>query len=395
MRKGSRIAVVLLVVTILSITQAKVLAQGDSSYLEDTSSIEYLKAKVIGVEDMVEQVDGSYDYTIESQLVEAEITQGQHQGTIIKTISYKSGNPGYDLDIEPGDRVILWAEVSEDMIVDASVFSFDRSSYLKWLVVAFMAMLLLIGGVTGLKTWLTLGITGLGIVYILLPAFLKGYDPIIVTVLGSIIISCVTLGIVGGINKKTLTAIIGTTGGVLVAGLTAMLVGLAANLSGYGSEEAAMLSSMPYDVPFNLQRLLFAGMMIGALGAVMDVAMSVASSMEEVSLMQPEITPGQLLSSGLRVGRDVMGTMSNTLILAYTGGSIPLLLIFLAYKTPVIKIVSFDHIATEIVKALAGSIGLIAAIPITALAGSRLCPRGASDRGRLNQGIRSHSSKRG
>ena len=98
---------VLLVVTILSITQAKVLAQGDSSYLEDTSSIEYLKAKVIGVEDMVEQVDGSYDYTIESQLVEAEITQGQHQGTIIKTISYKSGNPGYDLDIEPGIVILL------------------------------------------------------------------------------------------------------------------------------------------------------------------------------------------------------------------------------------------------------------------------------------------------
>ncbi len=113
-------------------------------------------------------------------------------------------------------------------------------------------------------------------------------------------------------------------------------------------------------------------MIIGALGAVMDVAMSIASSMEEVMPAGPRITQEQLLCSGLKIGRDIMGTMSNTLILAYTGGSIPLLLLFLAYETSLMEIVSFDYIATEIVKALAGSIGLIVAMPITAILGSHL-----------------------
>jgi len=149
-------------------------------------------------------------------------------------------------------------------------------------------------------------------------------------------------------------------------------MGSAARLTGFGTEEAAMLLYIPQEIQFDFRGLLFSGMIIGALGAVMDVAMSIASAMDEVTLARPRITHDVLLRSGLRVGRNIMGTMSNTLILAYAGGSIPLLLLFAAYGTPMIQIVNFDHIATEVVKAFAGSIGLIAAIPITAVSGSRL-----------------------
>ena len=121
-----------------------------------------------------------------------------------------------------------------------------------------MAALVIVGGLAGLKTWLTLGFTGLGIIYILLPAFLKGYDPIPITILGCMVIASLTFAIVGGINRKTMTAMIGTVGGVVVAGVTAMVTGFAINLTGYGTEEAAMLSSMA-DVPFNLKNFCLQG----------------------------------------------------------------------------------------------------------------------------------------
>lgn len=313
-----------------------------------------------------------HGFDVESELITVELTSAPYKGRVIQSTSIKSGNPAYDFDVKPGDRVVMWAEVHNGEIVEAHVFSPDRGRCLKWLVAGFMAALLLVGGLAGVKTLLTLGVTGLAIVYVLLPALIRGHDPIIVTVLVSTAVTIVTIAAVGGASKKILTAIIGTTGGVLVAGLIALAVGSAARLTGFGTEEAAMLLYVPQGIQFDFRRLLFSGMIIGALGAVMDVAMSVASSMEEVTLARARITQSELLQSGLRVGRDVMGTMSNTLILAYTGGAIPLLLLFLAYGTPMIQIANFDHIATEVVKAFAGSIGLIAAVPITAIAGSRL-----------------------
>lgn len=336
----------------------------------------FLKARVISVEtvrDNTPVFDGfDHGFDVESELITVELTSAPYKGRVVLSTSIKSGNPAYDFDVKPGDRVVMWAEVHNGEIVEAHVFSPDRGRCLKWLVAGFMAALLLVGGLAGVKTLLTLGVTGLAIVYVLLPALIRGHDPIIVTVLVSTAVTIVTIAAVGGASKKTLTAIIGTTGGVLVAGLIALAVGSAARLTGFGTEEAAMLLYVPQGIQFDFRRLLFSGMIIGALGAVMDVAMSVASSMEEVTLARARITQSELLQSGLRVGRDVMGTMSNTLILAYTGGAIPLLLLFLAYGTPMIQIANFDHIATEVVKAFAGSIGLIAAVPITAIAGSRL-----------------------
>lgn len=368
------LSALLVLSALLAVPGGSALAQSDA----DTDL--FLKARVISVEairDDSSVFDGfDHGLDVESELITVELTSAPYKGQVVQSASIKSGNPAYDFDVKPGDRVVMWAEVCDGDIVEAHVFSPDRGRCLKWLVAGFMAALLLVGGLTGAKTLFTLGVTGLAIAYALLPALIRGYDPIIVTVLVSTAITIITIAAVGGVSRKALTAIIGTTSGVLIAGLIALAVGSAARLTGFGTEEAAMLLYIPQEIQFDFRRLLFSGMIIGALGAVMDVAMSVASSMEEVTLVRPRVTQGQLLQSGLRVGRDVMGTMSNTLILAYTGGAIPLLLLFMAYGTPMIQIVNFDHIATEVVKAFAGSIGLIAAIPITAITGSRLLKPG-------------------
>jgi len=157
-------------------------------------------------------------------------------------------------------------------------------------------------------------------------------------------------------------------------------------LSGLSHEETQLLLYIPQGIEFNFKGLLFAGIVIGALGAVMDVGMSVASSMFEIKAVSPQISRGDLFRSGMNVGRDIMGTMTNTLILAYLGSSTPLLLLFYAYQISPERILNLDTIVTELVRAFSGSIGLISAIPLTALIATFLVGReeGSEETSKLN-----------
>ena len=136
--------------------------------------------------------------------------------------------------------------------------------------------------------------------------------------------------------------------------------------------EAMMLAYIPQEVNFDFRSLLFSGIILGSLGAVMDVGMSISSAIEEIYNANSNITRKDLFTSGMNVGKDIMGTMTNTLILAYTGSSIPILLLFMAYETSMIKILNLDIIATEVIRSLAGSIGLVLTIPLTAFIASVL-----------------------
>jgi len=200
---------------------------------------------------------------------------------------------------------------------------------------------------------------------VMLPLILNGFDPIGVSSLSAALITVLTFGIVSGLNIKSFSAAFGTLCGVLSASVIAYVTGSLANLTGLSSDEATMLVYIPQNIHFDFMGLLFAGIIIGTLGAVMDVAMSISSAMYEMKFLNPDITPGKLVKSGFNIGRDIMGTMTNTLILAYTGSSIFLMLVFLAYKTPLIRIINMDVIATEIIRATAGSIGIILSIPAT------------------------------
>jgi uncharacterized membrane protein len=298
---------------------------------------------------------GGQGFITERQLVRVEITSGRFRGRTIEVEHFKSGHPVYDIDVTPGDRVVLLVELDGEEIGTAFIESPQRDPYMLYLAAAFIFILVAAGGVKGAKAALSLVLIVLIVVKVLLPLLLRGYSPILLTTIIAAVVSALGLVIVSGPTRKTLTAITGTTGGVLIAGILAMQAGMAARLTGLSAEEAQMLMFIPQGIQFDYRGLLFAGIIIGALGAVMDVGMSVA-----------------LFRSGMNVGRDVMGTMSNTLILAYTGSAIPLLLLFMAYDTPLIRIANLDLIATEVVRALAGSIGLILAIPITAVAGAYL-----------------------
>lgn len=303
----------------------------------------------------------------DTMLVKIKVLTGQYKGEVFEIIHNLTGDLRFDIDVKKGDRVLVAVDRLEDGNIELSIVEYARASYILWVSLIFIGLILLIGRFKGLKTVLTLLLTIVLILKGLIPGLLAGYNPILLTILIAFVITLVTILAVSGINRKSYAAITGVLGGVFAAGLIAYLIGSKVKLTGLSSEEAVMLMYIPQNIDFDFKGLLFSGIIMGALGAVMDVGMSIASSMEEIKRADPSMATKDLIVSGMNVGKDIMGTMSNTLILAYTGSSIPLLLLFTAYGEDFSKIINLDLIATEIIRALVGSIGLVLCIPITAL----------------------------
>jgi len=237
-------------------------------------------------------------------------------------------------------------------------------------------VLIVVGGKKGLRSLFALALTILIIFFVLFPLMLWGFNPLPTAIAISGVISLLVFWIVGGRTAKSLSAAIGTLFGVAIAGVLATVAGKMIHLTGLSSEESKMLL-YSLNMKINFQGLLFSGILIGALGAVMDVGMSIASAIDEVRKVHPEANFTNLFNAGMNVGRDVMGTMSNTLILAYTGSALPLLLLFIAGDIPLTKIINLELVAEEIARALAGSIGLALCIPATALVAAAMYTRRA------------------
>jgi uncharacterized membrane protein len=209
---------------------------------------------------------------------------------------------------------------------------------------------------------------------------LQGYDPLLTSAGICTCAAMATILAVGGFSKKSVAALAGTVCGVLIAGVAAHLVIASAPLTGLASEEAQILrGSVLSQPPVFFAGLLAASMLIGALGVIMDVAISVASSVRELSIADPALTAKDLYSRGMNVGKDIMGSMTTTLILAYAGGALPLLL--LMAREPSIKFLNLDLVATEVASALTGSLGLVWTIPATALVASKLMAGSGNGRG--------------
>ncbi|MCK9443387.1 MAG: YibE/F family protein [Tissierellaceae bacterium] len=351
---------ILVVVLVLSLTST---GFADDEYYDPIM----VKAVVLEAGEAVTE-EGMYE-GIKVQHVKVKITSGIYKGMVLDLDNHMSDNIVYDIVVKEKDKVIVVID-DEDNLSDAYISDFQRSNYIFYLVGIFVILILAIGKIKGLKSVISLGLTVASVFYILLPMLLKGANPIPVSIAIAIGVTVVTILLVSGVNYKSVAAILGTSSGVLVAGIISYYIGSKAHLTGLNSEEASMLMYIPQNITFNFRNLLFAGIILGALGAVMDVGMSIASAIDEIHNANNKLTTKDLFKSGMNVGKDIMGTMTNTLILAYTGSSIPLLLLFSAYEASLIKVLNLDIIATEAVRSLAGSIGLVLTIPITALISS-------------------------
>lgn len=295
------------------------------------------------------------------------LTSGEESGKEVESLIYSMEKPGFEIYPNVGDKIIV--AISQDLSRKTyNVADYDRFSYVYYLIGAFVLSLLMLGGRVGLKSIFVVFFAIFIILQGMIPLILQYHmNIILVTLLISALIAAVTQITVSGWNAKTAGAILGTVGGVTVAGLLAYACIVFMHLTGLDSEEAIMLK-VTYLASVDFSQVLFAGVVLGALGAVMDVAISIASAQYEIKTSCPQMGFKELFTSGINVGRDVMGTMSNTLILAYMGSSLPLVLLLSAQNNvPFLRIMNLNLIVTEFARALTGSIGLICSIPLTAL----------------------------
>jgi Predicted multitransmembrane protein len=348
----------------------------------------YEQSNEILVKGIVLEVKQSTDSLIEEQKpyikgqqsVKVKITEGQYKDRIFDTVKLKTGYTAYDFDVFTGDKLILNLDIVNEEIEAVNIAQFDRQSTINYLFYLFIIALIVVGGWRGFKSIISLGLTGVAVVKILIPAILAGKSPVFTAIIISAGVTAATFLLVSGFNFKSLAAILGTVMGTIMASVIAGITITQARLTELATEEGAMLLGLSQANVIDFKGLLLAGIIVGALGAIMDVGITVSSTVCELKTISPELGMWQLMKSGLNVGRDIIGTMANTLILAYAGGSLSLILIIMGNQIPFVKIVNLELFTNEIVRALTGSIGLFFAIPCTALISGFLFSFKAGDR---------------
>ncbi len=332
----------------------------EKASLISTEGQSYEKAQVVEVtKDNLAEDGNRYG----EQKVILKINSGSLKGQEVEAVS-PSGTL-FGATCKPGMPVIAIVSVTENNNV-VTVYSQDRSIAIYTFVLFFTLVVCLIGGKKGVKAVISLAFTVISIFGLLFPLIYKGYSPITVTILLCMVATVFTMLMISGWTRKTLAAVIGTTCGVTAAGISALIFGHFAGISGYNVPDIETLNYVAQYTPIRIGGLLFAGIIISSLGAVMDVGMSMASAIQEIYEANPEVGRKKLFMSGIHVGRDMMGTMTNTLILAYVGGAITTLIINYAYNLSYNQLLNSYNIGIEIMQGLAGSLGVVLTVPLTA-----------------------------
>ena len=324
---------------------------------------EYVKAVVTESSSENLQTGTGEDFG-SSQEVTLLIKSGSHKGEYVE--AYSLNGYLYGADCEVGTKVIV--KLSEyDGQVSASVYNYDREFEIVVLILLFLGMMWFVGGKKGINSIVALVFTVIVVIMLYIPLMYIGVSPFLAAVISVILITVITHILIADLQMKSISAMLGTICGVVVAGIIALLFGKAANVNGYNVDEIETLMYIGQNSKLNIGGMLFSGILISSLGAVMDVAMSVSSALNEIQLNRPDISGRELFKSGINIGRDMIGTMSNTLILAYVGSSINLVMIIYAYSYEMHQVMNMYSIAIEIMSGIAGTMGIILTVPFTSM----------------------------
>ncbi|MEL4861686.1 YibE/F family protein [Pseudoflavonifractor phocaeensis] len=298
------------------------------------------------------------------QKVLVKMTTGIRAGQELETTS--SSGYLFGAGCTVGMRVVVIQSVAGDSTITA-VYSVDRGGVLLLFAGLYLLALCLVGGKQGVKGALGLLFTFLCILFVYLPMVYRGWSPFWTAVFVCAVTTVVTLWLIGGPSRKTAVAVGGTVAGVVIAGAAASLFSAASGITGWNVSDIESLMTLANAGDVQVGGLLFSGLLISALGAVMDVAMSIASSIQEVYAQNPALSRLELFRAGMRVGRDLMGTDSNTLILAFAGSSASMLVLNYAYDLPLLQVVNSNNIGIAVMQGLSGSFGIVLAVPVTVL----------------------------
>lgn len=383
-RKKKRITQIVYIITILISVLCiwfgnhLVLRNGWFKGIDDSAivPVEARVEKVVSRNDDSYSMDGVTNIKSVQVNFSAKILSGDQKG---KTVDAFQTNDSFmaqtTKEVEVGDKIVLYYMTEGDSDIHWAFGEYVRIDKLAILCAVFFLFLLIFGRKKGFNTIISLVFTALAVFAVFVPSILSGYNIYLMSILTCVFTTVMTLLIVNGPDSKSLAAAVGCVGGVLLAGLLTLVMDQVLGLTGVIDENSVYLQFLDVNHPIDLKAITFAAIILGALGAIMDVAMSIASSIREISLHAEHPTFKSLMKSGMTIGRDIMGTMSNTLVLAYIGSSLSVVVLLIAYNSSLIALLNKEMLVVEIMQTLVGSIGILFTIPLTSMFSSFLYMR--------------------
>ena len=359
-KKAVRYLIYLLLVCVFAVFVIK-LNQVEKTELVVRTGQTFEKAKVVKVLEDNLQENGT---RVGEQKVRVHMLTGERKGQDLDITS--SSGYLFGAACKPGMKVIVMQSVAGDSTV-ASVYTQDREGIIYIFAIIYLLALCLIGGKQGIKGCLGLIFTFFCVIFVYLPLVYLKFSPFWTAVFVCFITTLVTMYLIGGPTRKTCAATLGTLAGVVLAGISAWCFSKASGITGFNVSDIETLMTLWNTNRIQVGGLLFSGLLISCLGAVMDVAMSISSAIDEIYRQNTSLTRKELFKAGLRVGRDMMGTDSNTLILAFAGSSVSTLLLDYSYDLPYQQIINSNNIGIAIMQGLAGSFGIVLSVPFTVL----------------------------
>lgn len=353
------------VLAIFIVVMSKKVFVYKSPFSDVRRNLQYEVAKVISIS----KEDVTKDPTVPtvfigSQELKIELLTGDYAG---QQFEFKNSlSRLYSVYTKTNMKIIVNYNVVDSKVTNLFVYSYKRSNVVYGMIALFFAMLILIGKLKGFKSVVAIVFSAVLIFFYMMPSILSGHNAVISATVTAILIIIVSLFLIGGYNNKTYTAVIGTTAGVVIAGLIFTAAAHMAHLSGLTSENMEDMLLISESYKFNVKGVMYAAVLIASLGATMDIGISIASSIFEMFEVNPKLDKSRLFKSGMNVGKDVIGTMSNTLILAFVGSSLTLLIIIMAANMTYLQAANLDILCTEIITGIAGSIAIVLTVPLTA-----------------------------
>ena len=339
--------------------------RGDSYRRFATDTLRYQKGTVVEV--VSEELSESPQKT-GNLLGLQEVTVRLSGGEVVPIHNYLTDT--HNILLNEGDSAIICVDAPKDAAPSYSGYQDDRTVGLVALTAMFFSLMLLIGGRKGFDALLSLVFSGVFLICVVLPLLYNGVSPILIGFITVLLLTLVTLLLLHGVTKECLLGIGVTLLGELAACILFGIFSGALHLTGLQLGEAEDLLLITQNTGLKIKSVLFTGMMLASLGAVMDVAVSVLAALREVSDAMPDPEPKALFGSGMRIGKNMLGTMSNTLIFAFAGGALTTMLVFFSYGVQFHQIFHSDYLALELSQGLCSTAAVILTVPAASLVGA-------------------------
>ena len=359
--KENRVVIIIMLITIIAAGFFNQYLAKDYSRVNNDST-DFVSGKIVEITSSNLEYDQDLKINLGKQVVVVEILEGKSAGKRVEIDNYLTA--AHNVEVAIGSKVIISADEPDGIDSYYTVYNFDRGLGMIIFTCVLLLVIIAIGRGKGVKAILGLAYTLYLVIFLLLPTVFSGYSPVLMSIICVALSTIVTLMLLNGASKKTYSAIVATVLGVVLSAGGFYLMSLVLKVNGFSVDEAESLVLIKQATGLSIKDILFAGILISSLGAIMDVGMSIVSALSELFHHQPNLTQKQIFDSGIEIGKDMIGTMTNTLILAFTGSAFITLLVFLSYQVQADQLSNSNYLTIEIAQGICGTFGIVLTVPV-------------------------------